>query len=201
MTRLGSPLRDVRSAYLLAGVVAGLVYLNALANGFAYDDIHIVENNTAIHQLETLPEALVTPYWPTMHGRELGLWRPVTTALFGRIWCGFACPQTVFMEGVFRRVERWIEGPRIQRLRRNFGPLTAGKFWRKTLKHLSFVVLSALAAHVFTSYFIPVRELIPALLAGPSGHQAAFIWSLSPSRDPIRSGWFTATSGSTTGRR
>lgn len=83
MTAPGSPLRDTRSAYLIVGVVAALVYLNSLGNLFAYDDVHIVETHEAIQSLETLPGALTTPYWPTAYGRELGLWRPVTTALFG----------------------------------------------------------------------------------------------------------------------
>jgi tetratricopeptide (TPR) repeat protein len=83
MTRLGRPDRDARSACLVAGILAALVYLNALPNQFAYDDIHIVVQNTAIQSLETLPGAILAPYWPIADGRELGLWRPVTTALLG----------------------------------------------------------------------------------------------------------------------
>ena len=81
--RLSSPLRDRRSAVLLVGLVAGLVFTNSLANRFAYDDLHIVENNTAIQSLGSLPRALITPYWPGDYGRELGLWRPITTGLLG----------------------------------------------------------------------------------------------------------------------
>jgi tetratricopeptide (TPR) repeat protein len=83
MNRFGSPLHDVRTAALLVGVLAGAIYLNALGNGFAYDDIHIVQDNTRIHSWETLPEALVVPYWPGDYGHELGLWRPVATAVLG----------------------------------------------------------------------------------------------------------------------
>jgi tetratricopeptide (TPR) repeat protein len=83
VTPLRSPLRDLRSACLVAGLLAGTVYLNSLPNRFAYDDVQIVTQNTAIHSLETLPGALVAPYWPIEHGRELGLWRPVTTGLLG----------------------------------------------------------------------------------------------------------------------
>lgn len=79
--RLGSPLTDPRSAFLLVGVLACAVYLNALPNQFAYDDMHIVVTNTGIHTLDALPNALVQPYWPGDYGRELGLWRPTTTAL------------------------------------------------------------------------------------------------------------------------
>ncbi len=83
MRGLGSPLRDKRSAALVVGLLAVLVYANSLTNRFAYDDIHIIVNNPAIQSLETLPGALDDPYWPSDYGRELGLWRPVTTAVLG----------------------------------------------------------------------------------------------------------------------
>lgn len=83
---MGSPLEDRRTAFLLVGVVATAIYLNALGNGFAYDDNHIVLNNTALHSLETLPGALLEPYWPGSYGPELGLWRPVSSALYGLQW-------------------------------------------------------------------------------------------------------------------
>ena len=86
MTRLGLPHRDARSAALLVAGVAVLVFANSLANQYAFDDHHIIPANTAIQSLSTLPGALTQPYWPTAYGRELGLWRPVTTAAFGLQW-------------------------------------------------------------------------------------------------------------------
>ncbi|HSH75687.1 MAG TPA: hypothetical protein VLA09_08400 [Longimicrobiales bacterium] len=86
MRRLVSPTRDVRAAAVLVGLLASFVYANSLRNGFAYDDSHIVVSNPAIQSLETLPEALTTPYWPTDFGRELGLWRPVTTGVLGLLY-------------------------------------------------------------------------------------------------------------------
>ncbi len=100
----------------------------------------------------------------------------VATALWGRIWCGYACPQTVFLEGVFRRVERWIEGPRDTRIRRNAGPLTPDKAWRKTVKHAAFLVLAWLNAHAFIAYFIPAQELLAAVTGPPGAHMTAFLW-------------------------
>lgn len=81
-----SPLRDPRSAWLLVGLVSLLVYANSVPNRFAYDDQHIVVTNEAIHSIETLPGALVQPYWPNEYGKEMGLWRPVTIGLFGLQW-------------------------------------------------------------------------------------------------------------------
>ena len=90
----------------------------------------------------------------------LGFGLIVLTSLLGRVWCGFACPQTVFLEGVFRRVERWIEGPREARIRRNLGPLTPDKARRKALKHVIFVALCAVISHAFLAYFVPARDLV-----------------------------------------
>lgn len=103
------------------------------------------------------------------------------TSLLGRVWCGFACPQTVFLEAFFRRVERWIEGDRNARLKRNKGPWTFDKLWRKVAKQVAFVALSLGITHTFLAYFMPVEELIPAMLAGPSEHWVAFSWTIATS--------------------
>jgi cytochrome c oxidase accessory protein FixG len=102
----------------------------------------------------------------------------VVTALFGRVWCGFTCPQTVFMEGMFRRIERWIEGPRNQRIRRNLGPMTPDKFWRKALKHAVFLFLALNIAHIFLAYFIPLKDLAYVVRSSPAEHPSAFFWTM-----------------------
>ena len=109
----------------------------------------------------------------------VGLSLFVITSLWGRIWCGFACPQTVFMEGVFRRIERWTEGPRLERIRRNLGPSTADRVWRKALKHAIFLSLCAIFAHAFIAYFLPTQELRQVVTSSPSPHMTAFIWGMT----------------------
>lgn len=101
------------------------------------------------------------------------------TSLFGRVWCGYACPQTVFLEGVFRRIERWIEGGRNERLKRNKGPWTFDKLARKVAKQLVFALVVLLLTHTLLAYFLPVEELLPAMLAGPSTHWVAFSWTIA----------------------
>ena len=81
-----SPLRSVRSAAFLAGAAAILLSANSVLNDFAFDDLPIITENTGIQDLGSLPEALVSPYWPGDYGRDLGLWRPATTALLGIQW-------------------------------------------------------------------------------------------------------------------
>ncbi len=102
----------------------------------------------------------------------------VLTSLWGRVWCGYFCPQTVFLEGFFRRIERWIEGPRNRRIRRNLGPMTFDKFWRKTLKQGIYLLLATVIAHAFLAYFIPVRELLAIVPDGPQAHMSAFLWTI-----------------------
>ncbi len=103
----------------------------------------------------------------------------VMTTLWGRIWCGYACPQTVFLEGVYRRVERWIEGPRNQRMKRNAGPMTGDKLWRKGLKHLLYVLISLFFSHFFLSYFVSLPSLAQMVGRSPAEHPAAFGWMLA----------------------
>lgn len=101
------------------------------------------------------------------------------TTLFGRVFCGYACPQTVFLEGVFRRIERAIEGPRAERIRRNQGPLTLDKALRKTAKHVLFLGLAFGLAHVFLSYFVSLPSLATMMRASPSEHPEAFAWMMA----------------------
>ena len=79
-------LENRRAAAVLVACLACLVYANAVANDFAYDDFHIIVNHSEIQALETLPGAVASPYWPGMFGRELGLWRPTTQLAFGLQW-------------------------------------------------------------------------------------------------------------------
>ncbi len=102
----------------------------------------------------------------------------VMTALWGRLWCGYACPQTVFLEGVFRPIERLIEGPRAARLKRNAGPLTLDKLWRKALKQLIYLLLAFAVAHIVLAYFVSLPGVYRMVLHSPAAHPTAFAWAL-----------------------
>ena len=67
----------------------------------------------------------------------------LSSALFGRVWCGYACPQTVYLEGVFRPIQRLIEGPREKRMRREAGDWTFDRVWRRALLWSIYAVISA----------------------------------------------------------
>lgn len=100
----------------------------------------------------------------------------LVTAVWGRVWCGWACPQTVFIDGLYRRVERLIEGNHLQRKKLDQGetPLTTYLF-KKSLKWLAFFLLSALIAHSFAAYFVGTDELMNMVRHSPSENWTTFI--------------------------
>ena len=85
------------------------------------------------------------------------------TAVAGRVWCGYACPQTVYTE-IFMWVEKKIEGDRNDRLRRSAGPWTFDRAWRAFAKNSVWVLLAAWTGFTFVGYFTPIRELTHELL-------------------------------------
>jgi cytochrome c oxidase accessory protein FixG len=80
------------------------------------------------------------------------------TAVAGRLWCGYACPQTVYTE-IFMWIERSIEGDRERRMKRDGAPLTLEKLGLKTAKHGVWIALSLWTGFSFVGYFTPIREL------------------------------------------
>lgn len=96
------------------------------------------------------------------------------TSLFGRVWCGWTCPYTVFLEHVYRRVERWIDGDAPARRRLDAAPWTAGKVVRRVIKHGLYILISAVIAHVFMSYFVSIKGLYSMMQVSPGEHFLAF---------------------------
>ena len=84
------------------------------------------------------------------------------TAVAGRLWCGYACPQTVYTE-IFLWVERKIEGDRVARIRLDGEPLSARKFGKKAAKHAVWAAIGLWTGITFVGYFTPIRELVPAI--------------------------------------
>lgn len=81
------------------------------------------------------------------------------TALFGRLWCGYACPQTVFLEEWVRPIEKWVEGERGVRMARDRKGWTFDRAWRKVVKWTAFAAISAVVAMSFVSWFSGARPL------------------------------------------
>ena len=96
----------------------------------------------------------------------------LVTSAVGRIWCGWMCPQTIFLEMLFRKIEWAIEGSAQQQVRRDKAPLTFDTAWRKALKHVLFFGLSFLIANVFLAYIVSADTLWAIVTAPPREHVA-----------------------------
>lgn len=92
------------------------------------------------------------------------------TALVGRGWCGWACPQTVYMEFLYRPIERFFEGDRNAQLKLD----EAGGGRRRLMKNLVFSVVSVFVANVFLAYFVGVDTLFKWMASSPTEHPAGF---------------------------
>lgn len=98
------------------------------------------------------------------------------TALLGRIWCGWACPQTVFLEHVYRPIERLIEGDAVARRALDAAPWSWRKFRLRALKQVIYVLLSAVFTHLFLAYFVSLPEVWSMVRQAPSEHWGAFVF-------------------------
>ena len=94
----------------------------------------------------------------------------LVTALFGRVWCGWACPQTVYMEFLYRPIERFFDGDPAKK--RRGGPANGV---RRLLKYATFLACSLFLAHTFLAYFVPPAELITWVVRSPFEHPTAFL--------------------------
>ncbi|WP_341843215.1 cytochrome c oxidase accessory protein CcoG [Chitinophaga caseinilytica] len=97
------------------------------------------------------------------------------TMAFGRIFCGWICPQTIFMEMLFRRIEYWIEGDAAQQKILARAPWNTEKIVKKSGKHAAFFLLSVIIANTFLAYIIGVRELKHIITDPLSVHLGGFL--------------------------
>lgn len=82
------------------------------------------------------------------------------TAIWGRVWCGWACPQTVFIDGFYRRIEKWTEGSFLKRRELLRKGASFERIWRSSLKWLLFILFSSILAHSFAAYFAGASTLV-----------------------------------------
>jgi cytochrome c oxidase accessory protein FixG len=97
------------------------------------------------------------------------------TVVFGRVWCGWACPQTLFMEMVFRKIEYWIEGDANQQRKLNQQPWTTQKIIKKAGKQLIFILISVIISHTAMAYLIGIERVKEIVSQPPTEHLAGFI--------------------------
>lgn len=97
------------------------------------------------------------------------------TVVFGRVWCGWACPQTIFMEMVFRKIEYWIEGGAAKQRKLSNAPWNTEKILKKGSKHLIFILISFIISHTFLSYIIGIEKLKEIVSQPPAENMVGFI--------------------------
>lgn len=115
----------------------------------------------------------------------------LATALYGRVWCGWACPQTVFIDGLFRRVEEWVEGTYIQRKKLAKSSYTKEKIIKKFIKWSLFLIISSHIAHSIVAYFMGAKSLFWTTFEGPQDHVTLFVFvQIFTLLIAINFGWF-----------
>jgi cytochrome c oxidase accessory protein FixG len=124
------------------------------------------------------------PFWPQdFHLLVISMLVSVVfvilfTVIFGRIFCGWMCPQTIFMEMVFRKVEYLIEGDRAKQLKLEKQEWNAEKIRKRVLKWIVFFLISFLIANVFLSYLIGSDKVLAYISEGPIEHLSTLIYLL-----------------------
>ncbi|GAB3269641.1 cytochrome c oxidase accessory protein CcoG [Larkinella harenae] len=118
------------------------------------------------------------PFWPQdFYLVAIGLitfivFIALFTVIYGRVWCGWACPQTIFMEMVFRKIEIWIEGDHNARKRLDAAPWTGEKIVKKTAKHTVFFLISFAISNLFLAYIIGKDALFQIMTDDVTEHWA-----------------------------
>ncbi|PIF45010.1 cytochrome c oxidase accessory protein FixG [Chryseobacterium sp. 52] len=97
------------------------------------------------------------------------------TVVFGRIFCGWLCPQTLFMEMVFRKIEYWIEGDRNKQMKLDRQEWDAEKIRKRLMKWSVFLLASLLISHFMFMYIVGYQRVFEIMMAGPAEHPLSFI--------------------------
>jgi cytochrome c oxidase accessory protein FixG len=121
-----------------------------------------------------------TPFWPqdfhliVLAFISLVLFIVLFTVIYGRVWCGWACPQTIFMEMVFRKIEYWIEGDANKQRKLDKMPWNGEKIFKRGLKQVIFFTIALIISHLFMAYLIGVDQVKEIVTQSPMNHLAGF---------------------------
>ncbi|MEM7106067.1 MAG: cytochrome c oxidase accessory protein CcoG [Bacteroidota bacterium] len=161
--------RSIVSIVLLA-VLFGMPFIKI--NGDPFFMFNVIERKFILFGIIFLPQdfhlfglAMIT----------IILFIALFTAVFGRLFCGWVCPQTIFMEMVFRKIEYWIEGDANKQRKLNRSPWTFEKYWKKGLKLSIFFTIAVLIANTFLAWIIGTDEVIKIISEPISAHMSGFI--------------------------
>ena len=145
-------------AYLLLAILAIIPFIKIKGNQFLLFDIF--ERKFIIFGVVFTPQDLHLFAIGTV---ALMFFIILFTFVFGRLFCGWVCPQTVFMEMVYRRIEYLIEGDARSQIKLNKAPWTAKKIFKKSLKHFLFALIAVLSINLLMSYIVSSDKLLEML--------------------------------------
>ncbi len=112
----------------------------------------------------------------------------LVTSLVGRVWCGYACPQTVWTD-LFMTVERWIEGDRNERMRRDAAPLGVDKAVRKAAKHAAWLVIAFWTGGAWIMYYVDAPTVTREFWTGTASVEVYFFTFLFTATTYLLAGW------------
>src|SRR5262245_30347066 len=112
----------------------------------------------------------------------------LATSLFGRVWCGFACPQTVWTD-LFMLVERLIEGDRNERMRLDRAPMSPSKAVRKSLRHAAWLVIAAVTGGAWVFCCVDAPTTLARLFTGSASYEVYFCIALLTAPTYVLAGW------------
>jgi cytochrome c oxidase accessory protein FixG len=112
----------------------------------------------------------------------------LVTSLFGRLWCGFTCPQTVWTD-LFMMVERWIEGDRNTRMKRDAGPWVWDKIWRKALTHYIWIGIAFWTGGAWVMYYVDAPTVVVEFWTGRASPEVYAMTALFTATTYLLAGW------------
>jgi len=157
-------------SWLLLLILFGLPFVKMHGESFVL--LNILERNFILFGVHFAPQDF---YLFAIAMLILLVFIILFTVVFGRLFCGWVCPQTIFMEMVYRKIEYWIEGDYHAQRRLDASPLTWEKGLKKFTKHLLFFIIAVLIANTFLSYIIGMDEVIKIVFDPVTRHMTGFI--------------------------
>lgn len=157
-------------SYLLLGILFGLPWIKV--GGEPIVLFNIIERKFIIFGIYFAPQDF---HLFVIAMIILMLFIVLFTVVFGRLFCGWVCPQTIFMEMVYRRIEYWIEGDAGAQRRLNKAPWDAKKIFKKVLKQSIFFGIAVLIANTFLAYIIGMDEVIQIMGEPLNQHLQGFL--------------------------
>jgi len=157
-------------SFILLAILLGTPFLKI--NGRPFLLLNIIERKFIIFGVGFWPQDFHLFVLATL---ALVVFVVLFTVTYGRLFCGWACPQTIYMEMVFRKIEYWIDGDAREQKALREAPWTGQKIFKRVLKHGLFFGFSFLLGNVLLAYFIGIEQLKEIITSPPSAHLTGFI--------------------------